>query len=108
MTGCWALLDGAKKGSLHCFPASVAWFVYRPIPRRATRCGFDKEENKMRIMAFAIAAAFALGIPASVPAKAEDTTVIKKHRDYDNDRAKIIIKKKEEPRDKKVIIHKDE
>jgi hypothetical protein len=62
----------------------------------------------MRIMAFAIAAAFALGLPAAVvPAKAEDTTVIKKHRDFDNDRAKVIIKKKEEPRDKKVFIHKD-
>ncbi len=62
----------------------------------------------MRILAFAIAAAFALGIPASVPAKAEDTTVVKKHRDFDNDRAKVIIKKKEEPRDKKVIIHMNE
>jgi hypothetical protein len=61
----------------------------------------------MRILAFAIAAAFALGLPATVPAKAEDTTVIKKHRDFDNDRAKVIIKKKEEPRDKKVFIHKD-
>jgi hypothetical protein len=29
------------------------------------------------------------------------------HRDFDNDRAKVIIKKKEEPRDKKVFIHKD-
>jgi hypothetical protein len=62
----------------------------------------------MRILALAIAAAFVLGLPAVVPAKAEDTTtVVKKHRDYDNDRAKVIIKKKEEPRDKKVIIHKD-
>jgi len=60
----------------------------------------------MRILAFAIAAAFALGLPASVPAKAEETTIVKKHRDFDNDRAKVIIKKKEEPR-KKVIIHKD-
>jgi hypothetical protein len=62
----------------------------------------------MRILAFAIAAAFALGLPAAVPAKAQDTTVVKKHRDYDNDRAKVIIKKKEEPRDKKVIIHKEQ
>jgi hypothetical protein len=62
----------------------------------------------MRVLAFAIAAAFALGIPASVPAKAEETTVVKKHRDFDSDRAKVIIKKKEEPRDKKVIIHKDD
>jgi hypothetical protein len=61
----------------------------------------------MRILAFAIAAAFALGLPTAIPAKAEDTTVIKKHRDFDNDRAKVIIKKKEEPRDKKVFIHKD-
>ena len=61
----------------------------------------------MRIMAFAIAAAFALSVPAAVPAKAEDTTVIKKHRDFDNDRANVIIKKNEEPRDKKVFIHKD-
>ena len=60
----------------------------------------------MRILVFAIAAAFALGVPAAVPAKAQDTTVIKKHRDYDNDRAKVIIKKKEEPRDK-VIVHKN-
>jgi hypothetical protein len=61
----------------------------------------------MRILAFAIAAAFALGLPAAVPAKAEDATVIKKHRDFDNDRTKVIIKKKEEPRDKKVFMHKD-
>ena len=61
----------------------------------------------MRILAFAIAAAFALGMPAVVPAKAEETTVIKKHRDFDNDHAKVVIKKKEEPREKKVIIHKD-
>ncbi len=66
--------------------------------KRRTKCVF----------AVAIAAAFALGIPASVPAKAEDTTVVKKHRDFDNDRAKVIIKKKEEPRDKKVIIHMNE
>lgn len=62
----------------------------------------------MRILAFAIAAAFALSVPAAIPAKAEDTTVIKKHRDYDNDHAKVIIKKKEEPRDKKVIMHKED
>ncbi len=62
----------------------------------------------MRILAFAIAASFALGLPAVVPAKAEDTTVIKKHRDFDNDRTKVIIKKKEEPRDKKVILHKED
>jgi hypothetical protein len=62
----------------------------------------------MRILAFAIAAAFALAVPAAIPAKAEDTTVIKKHRDYDNDHAKVVIKKKEEPRDKKVILHKDD
>jgi hypothetical protein len=68
---------------------------------------FGKRRTKMRILAFAIAAAFALGLPAVVPAKAEDTTVIKKHRDFDNDRAKVIIKKEEEPRDKKVFIHKD-
>jgi hypothetical protein len=61
----------------------------------------------MRILALAIAAIFVLSVPASIPAKAEDTTVIKKNRDFDNDRAKVIIKKKEEPRDKKVIIHKD-
>jgi hypothetical protein len=60
----------------------------------------------MRILALAIAAIFVLSVPASIPAKAEDTTVIKKNRDFDNDRAKVIIKKKEEPRDKKVIIHK--
>jgi hypothetical protein len=61
----------------------------------------------MRILALVIAAIFALSVPVSIPAKAEDTTIIKKHRDFDNDRAKVIIKKKEEPRDKKVIIHKD-
>jgi hypothetical protein len=61
----------------------------------------------MRILALAIAAAFAFSMPAIVTAKAEETTVIKKHGDYDRDRAKVVIKKKEEPRDKKVIIHKD-
>jgi hypothetical protein len=57
--------------------------------------------------ALSLRAACALGMPAVVPAKAEETTVIKKHRDFDNDRAKVVIKKKEEPREKKVIIHKD-
>ena len=61
----------------------------------------------MRILALAIAAAFVLSVPAVVPAKAEETTIVKKHRDFDNDRAKVIIKKKEEPREKKVIMHKD-
>jgi hypothetical protein len=89
----------------------VAWLLLAAdmASRRAfATARFDKGGEQMRILAFAIAAAFALGIPASVPAKAEDTTVVKKHRDFDNDRTKVIIKKKEEPRDKKVIIHKDE
>jgi hypothetical protein len=61
----------------------------------------------MRVLALAIAAIFVFSVPAAVPAKVEDTTVIKKRGDYDRDRAKVVIKKKEEPRDKKVIIHKD-
>jgi hypothetical protein len=62
----------------------------------------------MRALVFAIAAVFALSVPAAIPVKAEETTIIKKHGDYDRDRAKVVIKKKEEPRDKKVIIHKDD
>jgi hypothetical protein len=66
------------------------------------------KEREMRFLALVIAAAFAFSVPAALPVKAEETTVIKKHGDYDRDRAKVVIKKKEEPRDKKVIIHKDD
>ena len=60
----------------------------------------------MRVLTFAIAAAFAIGVTA-VPVMAQDTTVIKKHNDYDNGGSKVIIKKKsDEPRNK-VIIHKN-
>ncbi|HEV2623510.1 MAG TPA: hypothetical protein VGV62_00080 [Xanthobacteraceae bacterium] len=62
----------------------------------------------MRFLAIAIAAAFVIAVPAAAPVKAEDTTVIKKDRDFDRDRRTVVIKKKEEPRDKKVIIHKDD
>jgi hypothetical protein len=100
MTGARTLSDRAKNGAVRRLLIGVALI-----------CGTESferiKENKMRILAFAIAAAFALGLPASVPAKAEETTIVKKHRDFDNDRAKVIIKKKEEPRSKKVIIHKD-
>jgi hypothetical protein len=47
----------------------------------------------MRTMALVLAAAFALSIPMAAVVKAEDTTVIKRDRDFDRD--KIIIKKKE-------------
>jgi hypothetical protein len=47
----------------------------------------------MRTMALVLAAAFALSIPTAAVVKAEDTTVIKRDRDFDRD--KIIIKKKE-------------
>jgi hypothetical protein len=46
-------------------------------------------------MALVLAAAFALSIPMAAVVKAEDTTVIKRDRDRDFDRDKIIIKKKE-------------
>jgi hypothetical protein len=61
----------------------------------------------MRFLAIAIAAAFVMAVPATAPVKAEETTIIKKDRDFDRDRGKVVIKKKKEPRDKKVIIHKD-
>jgi hypothetical protein len=47
----------------------------------------------MRTMALVLAAAFALSVPMAAVVKAEDTTVIKRDRDFDRD--KIIIKKKE-------------
>ena len=47
----------------------------------------------MRTMALVLAAAFALSIPMAAVVKAEETTVIKRDRDFDRD--KIIIKKKE-------------
>jgi hypothetical protein len=50
----------------------------------------------MRVIALLLAAAFALSIPAITVVKAEDTTIIKKNRDFDRD--KVVIKKKEEPR----------
>ncbi|MGB3744718.1 MAG: hypothetical protein WBD11_09380 [Xanthobacteraceae bacterium] len=62
----------------------------------------------MRFLAIAIAAAFVMAVPAAAPVKAEETTIIKKDRDFDRDRGKVVIKKKEEPREKKVIIHKDD
>jgi hypothetical protein len=60
----------------------------------------------MRAIMLAITAAFIMSVPMAAAVKAEDTTVIKK--DFDGDRTKTVIKKKEEPReDKKVIIRKD-
>jgi hypothetical protein len=47
----------------------------------------------MRTMALVLTAAFALSIPMAAVVRAEDTTVIKRDRDFDRD--KIIIKKKE-------------
>lgn len=49
----------------------------------------------MRSMALILAAAFALSIPAVTVVKAEDTTIIKKHRDFDRDRGDVVIKKNE-------------
>ena len=49
----------------------------------------------MRVLALAIAATFAIGVPMAVPAMAQETTTIKKHNEYDNGQSKVIIKKKE-------------
>ncbi len=49
----------------------------------------------MRTIALALAAAFALSIPSVAVVKAEETTIIKKHRDFDEDRGNVVIKKKE-------------
>jgi hypothetical protein len=46
----------------------------------------------MRAIALVLAAAFALSIPTAAVVKAEDTTVIKKDRDFDRD--KVISRKK--------------
>jgi hypothetical protein len=46
----------------------------------------------MRLIALAIAAAFLMTVPMTATVRAEDTTVIKKDRDFDRD--KVIIKKK--------------
>jgi hypothetical protein len=60
----------------------------------------------MRAIMIAITAAFVMSVPMAAAVKAEDTTIIKK--DFDGDRTKTVIKKKEEPREeKKVIIRKD-
>jgi len=60
----------------------------------------------MRAIMLATTAAFIMSVPMAAAVKAEDTTVIKK--DFDGDRTKTVIKKKEEPREeKKVIIRKD-
>jgi hypothetical protein len=59
----------------------------------------------MRVLALAIAAAFAIGV--AVPAMAQDTTVIKKHQGYDNGQSKVIIKKKSDEPQNKVIVHKN-
>jgi hypothetical protein len=47
----------------------------------------------MRTIALVLAAAFALSMPTAAVVKAEDTTIIKKDRDFDRD--KVVIKKKE-------------
>ena len=54
-----------------------------------------QRDHNMRVLALAIAATFAIGVPMAVPAMAQDTTIIKKHNDYDNGQSKVIIKKKE-------------
>ena len=60
----------------------------------------------MRAIMLATTAAFIMSVPMAAAVKAEDTAVIKK--DFDGDRTKTVIKKKEEPREeKKVIIRKD-
>jgi len=60
----------------------------------------------MRAIMLATTAAFIMSVPMAAAVKAEDTTVIKK--DFDGDRTKTVIKKKEEPREeKKIIIRKD-
>jgi hypothetical protein len=46
-------------------------------------------------MALILVAAFALSIPAATVVKAEDTTIIKKHSDFDRDRSNVVIKKRE-------------
>lgn len=59
----------------------------------------------MRKLILAIAAtAFVASVPMASAVKAEDTTVIKKTND-DGDSKTVI--KKDEPAEKKVIIHKD-
>jgi hypothetical protein len=58
-----------------------------------TKVPNKKGDFRMRTMALIVAAAFALSIPTAAVVKAEDTTVIKKDRDFDRD--KVIIKKKE-------------
>jgi hypothetical protein len=61
----------------------------------------------MRVLALAIAAAFAISL-TPVPVMAQDTTtVIKKHQDADNDHSKVIIKKKSDEPENKVIVHKN-
>lgn len=47
----------------------------------------------MRTMALVLTAVFALSIPMAAVVKAEETTVIKKDRNFDRD--KVIIKKNE-------------
>jgi hypothetical protein len=54
-----------------------------------------KGGHDMRILALAIAATFAIGIPMAAPAMAQDTTIINKHND-DNGQSKVIIKKKDD------------
>ncbi len=49
----------------------------------------------MRTIALALAAAFALSIPTAAVVKAEETTIIKKHRGFDEDRGNVVIKKRE-------------
>jgi hypothetical protein len=52
-------------------------------------------ETSMRSIALILAAAFALSIPAATVVKAEDTTIVKKDRDFDRDRGDVVIKKSE-------------
>jgi hypothetical protein len=65
-----------------------------------------QRRSRSRALALAIAAAFAISVRA-IPVMAQDTAAIKKHNDYDNGGPKVIIKKKSDEPENKIIIHKN-
>ena len=63
----------------------------------------------MRVLVCAVSAALMMSVPLASAVKADETTVIKKERDYDGDSTTVVKKKTDDPAmvEKKTIIKKE-
>lgn len=78
---------------------------------RVARINFHRvqtQETHMRILMIAVSAALVLSIPLATSAKTDETTVIKKERDYDGDSTTVIKRTDEPVVEKKTTIIKKE